>query len=139
MSMGDLISKQNAIDAWDKLSKRGRTEFDQVLMTLPSAEPKTKCIAQIRINRDDMEDLVNKKVNEIVNNMKEPKTGAWIPISEKLPETGDSILVTYSDGEVGIVWSARPKVWGKYEKANNLIFPVAWMPIPEPYKEDGEE
>ena len=33
----DLISRQNAIDAWDKLSKRGRTEFDQVLMTLPSA------------------------------------------------------------------------------------------------------
>ena len=63
----------------------------------------------------------------------------WIPISEKLPETGDSILVTYSDEEVGIVWSARPKVWGKYEKANNLIFPVAWMPLPEPYREDGED
>ena len=63
----------------------------------------------------------------------------WIPVSEKPPETGDSILVTYSDGEVGIVWSARPKVWGKYEKANNLIFPVAWMPLPEPYREDGEE
>ena len=39
--MSDLISRQDAIDAWDKLSKRGRTEFDQVLMTLPSAEPKT--------------------------------------------------------------------------------------------------
>ena len=62
----------------------------------------------------------------------------WIPISDKLPETGDSILVTYSDGEVGIVWSARPKVWGKYEKANSLIFPVAWMPLPKPYKGNGE-
>lgn len=62
----------------------------------------------------------------------------WIPVSERLPETGDSILVTYSDEEVGIVWSARPKVWGEYEKANNLIFPVAWMPLPEPYREDGE-
>lgn len=90
------------------------------------------------VSIDDMEDLVNKKVNEIVDKMVEPKTGKWIPISEKLPETGDSILVTYSDGEVGIVWSARPKVWGKYEKANNLIFPVAWMPLPEPYREDGE-
>lgn len=35
--MTDLISRANAIEAWDKLSKRGRTEFDQVLMTLPSA------------------------------------------------------------------------------------------------------
>lgn len=78
--MGDLISRQNAIDAWDKLSKRGRTEFDQVLMTLPSAEPKTKCIAQIRINRDDLQDLVNEKVNEIVDMMSEPKTGKWVDI-----------------------------------------------------------
>ena len=62
----------------------------------------------------------------------------WIPVSDKLPETGDSILVTYSDGEVGIVWSARPKVWGKYEKANNLIYPVAWTPLPKPYKGNGE-
>lgn len=136
--MGDLISRQNAINAWDKLSKRGRTEFDQVLMTLPSAEPKTKCIAQIRINRDDMEDLVNKKVNEVVDKMKEPKTGAWIPVSERLPKTGDSVLVTYSDGEVGIIWSARPKKWVKYIRTN-LIHPTAWMPLPEPYREDGEE
>ena len=62
----------------------------------------------------------------------------WIPCDEKLPKTGDSVLVTYSDGEVSIIWSARPKGWVKYEEANNLIFPVAWMPLPEPYREDGE-
>ena len=80
MSMGDLISRQNAIDAWDKLSKRGRTEFDQVLMTLPSTEPNTKCIAQIRIDRDDLQYLVNEKVNKIVDMMSEPKTGKWVDI-----------------------------------------------------------
>ena len=62
----------------------------------------------------------------------------WIPCSERLPKTGDSILVTYSDGEVGIVWDARPEVWGAYEKATNLIFPIAWMPLPKPYREDDE-
>lgn len=36
--MSDLINRADAIEAWDKLSKRGRTEFDQVLMTLPSIE-----------------------------------------------------------------------------------------------------
>ena len=39
--MSDLISREQAIDLWDKLSKRGRTEFDQVLMTLPSADRPT--------------------------------------------------------------------------------------------------
>ena len=37
----DLISREQAIDSWDKLSKRGRIEFDQVLMTLPSADKVT--------------------------------------------------------------------------------------------------
>lgn len=36
--MRDTIYREDAIEAWDKLSKRGRTEFDQVLMTLPSIE-----------------------------------------------------------------------------------------------------
>lgn len=88
-------------------------------------------------------DALKKKINtvffsEIGQIIDEaPTVNEWIPVGEKLPETGDSILVTYSDEEVGIVWSARPKVWGKYEKANNLIFPIAWMPLPKPWK-DGE-
>lgn len=80
-----------------------------------------------------------KKVIEHLEQMPstEPKM-KWIPCSERLPKTGDSVLVTYSDGEVNIIWSARPKAWVKYEEANNLIFPVAWMPLPNPYREDGE-
>lgn len=69
-----------------------------------------------------------------------PSAGAeWIPCSESLPRTGDDILVTFSDGEVDIIISARPKAWVKYEEANNLIFPVAWMPLPKPYRKDGED
>ena len=56
----------------------------------------------------------------------------------EVAKTGDSILVTYSDGEVGIVWDARPKAWGTYIKSNNLIYPIAWMPLPDAYREDGE-
>ena len=48
------------------------------LLSLPSAEPNTKCIAQIKIDRDDIEDFINEKVNEIEVNMEEPKTGKWV-------------------------------------------------------------
>ena len=58
----------------------------------------------------------------------------WIPCSERLPKTGDSVLVTYSDGEVDIIWSARPKAWVTYSERNNLIYPIAWMLLPKPYK-----
>ena len=45
---------------------------------MPSIGSKTKCIAQIRINHDDMENLINEKVTEIVNKMSESKIGTWI-------------------------------------------------------------
>ena len=54
----DIIRRQDAIDAWDKLSKRGRTEFDQVLMTLPSAtsqsltKPNKSCESDIIYRQD---------------------------------------------------------------------------------------
>ena len=40
----DAISREGLLKSWEELSPRGRTEFDQVIMTipaLPSAEPKT--------------------------------------------------------------------------------------------------
>lgn len=105
--MSDLIRRQDAIDAWDKLSKRGRTEFDQVLMTLPSAEPKT----------------------------------GWIPVSERLPDDSDCYLVTTSWGDVEQIWFAHKKDYDItesewWETDDN---PVAWMPLPEPYKGGEEE
>ena len=73
------------------------------------------------------------KANQIIHDALSAEAG-WIPCSERLPKTGDSVLVTYSDGEVGIIWSARPKAWVKYIESNNLIYPIAWMLLPKPYK-----
>lgn len=50
----------------------------KALKALPSTEQKTKCIAQIKIDQDDIEDFVNEKVNEIVEKVAEPRTGRWI-------------------------------------------------------------
>ena len=78
------------------------------------------------------------KANQIIHDALLSEAG-WIPCSERLPKTGDSVLVTYSDGEVDIIWSARPKAWVKYEEAKNLIYPVAWMPLPKPWKGEDDE
>lgn len=80
----DLISRQAAInglndyiqeydDSNNTVKRSAMQEAKMLIESLPSAEPKTKCIAQIRIDRDDMEDLVNEKVNEIVDKMSETK------------------------------------------------------------------
>lgn len=102
---------------------------NQIILDALSAEAETKCVAQIKV---DTEEIV-RRIKEEYDIM-----GGWIPCSERLPRTGDDLLVTFSDGEVDIVISARPKAWVKYEEANNLIFPVAWMPLPEPYRKESE-
>ena len=73
------------------------------------------------------------KANQIIHDALSAEAG-WIPCSERLPRTGDDLLVTYSDGEVDIILSARPKAWVKYIESNNLIYPIAWMLLPKPYK-----
>lgn len=62
-----------------------------------SIEPKTKCIAQIRIDQGDMEDLVN----EIVDKMSESKTGHWISdnlVGWKCSECGRHIVLNIEVG-----------------------------------------
>ena len=120
--MSDLISREQAIDLWDKLSKRGRTEFDQVLMTLPSADRPT----------------------------------GWIPVSERLPDDDGRYLVTYpllrrDDLWVATAWYGTPPMPSRPVKGKCFFVSddewgdvpyddvVAWMPLPEPYREEGEE
>lgn len=50
----------------------------------------------------------------------------WIPVSERLPEKG-FILVTYKDGDVDLL--QQPTAYRRYDI-------IAWMPLPEPYKEE---
>lgn len=57
----------------------------------------------------------------------------WIPCSERLPNkadhTGDMVLVCYRNGSVRFNTYMNGWVQGN---------PVAWMPLPEPYKEVNE-
>ena len=86
-------------------------------------------------------DIVNTLLNDLEQDEKE---NGWIPIEERLPETDDYILVSFSNFEL-------PDI-GRYETdkdGGGIFFPGdkersyvsyglfvnAWMPLPEPYKE----
>lgn len=123
--MNDLISRQAAIDAIheDILLKphndswfRANHEFvtvgyvERTLLAVPSAQP-------------------------------EPR---WIPCSERLPEARRSVILSTKNwtGE-GCYWetTAHHVIWKGY-RWNATYWDdevIAWMPLPEPYKEGADE
>ena len=64
----------------------------------------------------------------------------WIPCSERLPDDSDYYLVTTSWGDVEQIWFAHKKDYdiAESEWRETDDNPVAWMPLPKPYREDGE-
>lgn len=67
-----------------------------------------------------------------------PSAQRWIPCSERLPDYHDEVLVT-SRGEVAIAWLYLDGNW----RSNDMPEPmykdiVAWMHLPEPYKEENK-
>lgn len=62
------------------------------------------------------------------------KETQWIPCSERLPEDNTDVIVCFYSGTV-----TEMRYWGNgifqgiYEHTTKVI--VAWMPLPEPYRE----
>ena len=76
----------------------------------------------------------------------------WIPCSERLPDRFGKMLVTFIPGTLwtyviianysDLMGIAKPCFWignvGKDDFANITSKVVAWMPLPEPYREDDK-
>lgn len=77
---------------------------------------------------------------------RQPKVDKWIPCSEGLPEGW--VQVQVREKHTGHLW--LPQVgeflngkwwlkWQLYPLNDRLLEVIAWQPLPEPYKEGGQE
>ena len=67
----------------------------------------------------------------------------WIPCSERLPEEYGNYLITTHDGnvDIGTIDPKKKYVWSACDSDGFywLRDVLAWMPLPEPYREESEE
>lgn len=62
----------------------------------------------------------------------------WIPVTERLPEDGETVLVYGSKGGIYTAWCNRRYEnvgWHKLNSKSHYCNPTHWMPLPEPPKE----
>ena len=110
--MSDLISRQAAIDAlieWYGCEPSDIGAFEDIIENLPSAQPEQR----------------------------------WIPCSERLPEDNSDILVAYVEKDEKRI---APVNYGcgtwfdcLFNKVLDQVGVLAWMPLPEPYREGKDD
>lgn len=93
-----------------------------------------------RVN-DFSESQVARLMKELQN---EREKYRWIPVTERLPEFGEYVMISFSNfslpiigrcdrDEEGIMWFAGDEL---ESLVSHNLFVNAWQPLPEPYKED---
>ena len=103
-------------------------ETKNFLLEALQAEPKTKCIAQIEVDTE-----------EVVKRIKEEYdiTDSWIPVSERLPSERGWYLITVQDVNrfTDVDYYYGNSEWDEVSSKQEVI---AWMPLPKPYREESE-
>lgn len=108
--MDDLISRQAAIEALRRAEALTRAfgyhNVIEAIREVPSAQPEQR----------------------------------WIPVSERLPEKGERVLATVNFDDPFVCeidyWEDAKKAEWDMEQMNFVESITAWMPLPDPYKEE---
>lgn len=66
----------------------------------------------------------------------------WIPVTERLPEPRTDVWVNSDIGQIQGYYEENVKIWyASFGQGRDYLELIvnAWMPLPEPYREEGEQ
>ena len=146
--MDDLISRQAAVDELPYLldydGLKGENGFvskrlvRKMLKELPSAQPE--------ITEEAVKEYCRKRCLCVVDGALLKKYAStqpelkWIPCSKQLPKQGQEVICQCRANIIKVLKLDAYGDW--YQDADHCYmggFVIAWMPLPEPYKEGSTE
>ena len=68
--------------------------------------------------------------NQAAKLLEKYQVDKWIPVDERLPEGEKEVLVTTNTGRITFGYLGDGELYVDLD----LDYPIAWMPLPEPYK-----
>lgn len=155
--VGECMTEQEAIESLEEINENyfqpDENEFDDINEALNMAIQALETMQELKQRNMTVEDLENymkfedecvKKgfsFNSLLEAREKMRNNGWIPCSERLPEDGVRVLTCDNHENVHIMqhYDFFKYPFDIYPYHSKYYMPVAWQPLPEPYKEDGND
>ena len=91
----------------------------------------------LKLHHDDLSGQYRTALRLAISALKKQEQDRWIPVTERPPEDGERVLITYDKNVIRATWDEmRGYFYDTSAMALDKEFVSAWRPLPEPYTEE---